>query len=304
MDNVALVIIFNQDFSNNIGKLELIYSSRFSTIDYLVPGHYSKLHKYYTDDKVPGGLVYFADKQIDFFRSLIRRKLPHSIINKPEAIKYFSRIHTVVGDQFYFYHFIYQAAAHLLKNDAQWFWFLGDDAILNKNINEYNILEQLGAPPDADVVFCRPVISDDPWLEQIAGSVNGARYKLTKLLGTDRPYLNKVNVERENAESVNSTVCVACADCFGVSRQVLEKCLPYFKEAQNNKIYVELAVPNILIYVAENPTFIHEFDWVRNPTNEELNSMIDRIHNSSTAFVHPVKLSMMDEQEVASVLRN
>jgi len=302
MSSVALVIMFNQDFSNNIGKLELLYSSRFSKIDYLVPSHYSKLHKYYTDDKVPGGLVYLFDKQICALRSLLGRTSPHSIIDKPEAIKYAPRIHAVVGDQFYFYHFIYQAAVHLLNSDARWFWFLGDDAILNKNIDEHNMLERLGVPPDADVVLCCPVISDDPWLEQIAGSVTGAKYKLKTLLGTDQPYLDKMYVERENAESVNKTVCVACADFFGVSRRVLQKCLPYFKKAQNSNVYVELAVPNILTYVARKPTFIREFDWIRNPTNEELNRMIYRIHNSSTAFVHPVKLSMMDEQEVVSVL--
>ena len=127
----ALVIIFNQDFSKNIPKLETLYGGRFSHIIYLVPDHSSRVDKFYANHKIPQEFVKLADKAISTGRHLFQKRNPFGLNNSlKESVK--ERFYRVIGHQIYFYDFIKQASEHLLSLKVDWFWFIGGmEYILN-----------------------------------------------------------------------------------------------------------------------------------------------------------------------------
>lgn len=293
----SLIVIFNQDFSKNIPKLEELYSSRFSQVRYLVPTTHARLlQRQYRTGSLPLSVLLTADRVYSYYKKWFRVKTPFSLLNTPQLADMNDRVHQVVGDQYLFYDYIAQASADLLKDDSEWFWFTGDDAVLNMTLNQENFFSAFDLEPssEVDAIICKAVIGTDDWLTQLQGSVAKTKTILRKLLNTLTPYKNKLHVEREDTDSINEHVCVACADFFGVRRDVLEKSIPLFRQAAEQRLFVEIAVPNILISQAKKPISFDNFTWVRSPSDEMVQEMIDSLSTDKYVFVHPLKLSSID----------
>jgi hypothetical protein len=297
--NSSLVIIFNQDFSKNIEKLEFLYSSRFDRIRYLVPTTFARLTtRGFRNGRLPVKLYLMIDTLLKWATRLLRRYTKFSVLGTDYHAKNKPRIIQVVGDQYYFYHYISQASKELLKDDSEWFWFVGDDAVLNTKVNQENFFDFLNINDDVDVVLCKPVIATDRWLETIQDSVTSANEKVAKVLGTNKPYEQKLAVEKEDPDSENQHLCVACADFFGVRRDVLERSLESFDECFKQRVFVEVCVPNVLLKQSTNPVSFSNFTWVSQPSDEELKDMARELQNSDTVFAHPIKLSSMTYSEL------
>jgi len=297
----SLIVIFNQDFSVNIEKLEALYAKRFDRIQYLVPITLSRFTKnHYRTGRLPIWLFLGFDYFLRAFNQLFNRKKAFSTLGSDYYFQNKKRIIKVLGDQYFFYHYIYQASESLLDNDSEWFWFIGDDAILNSSINQSNFFEFMNIDIESgvDAVLCKPVIGTDDWLENIQNSVQEANQKVIKLTGSNKPYLGKLNVEKEDPCSKNEHLCVACADFFGVHRNVLEKSLKDFNASIKERLFVEVCVPNVLLKHANKPISFSNFSWYTQPTDDELVSMKQQLRNDTTVFSHPIKLSTMSLDEI------
>lgn len=295
----SLVIIFNQDFSKNIEKLEQLYAHRFKRIRYIVPTTLARWSAPgLRSGRWPVGFYLAIDSLLTFFNRISGRRSKFSILGTQYHRENKSRILSVVGDQYYFYHFISQASQVLLSDDSEWFWFVGDDAVLNAQINQQNFFDFLNLEKGVDAVLCRPVIATDSWLIKIQKSVDSAREKIVKVLGTCTPYKQKLAIDREDVNSQNTEVCVACADFFGVSRDVLERSIEDFNAAIKQRIFVEVCVPNVLLKHANKPVSFSNFTWVSQPSESQLKDMAVQLINSDTVFAHPIKLSSMTNEDL------
>lgn len=300
----SLVIIFNQDYSINIEKLEKLYSNRFDRIEYLVPTSISRLTNSFRKGNLPVYFYLLINSLIRFLFKIVNHHPPSSILNTDFHNKHKHRIHNVIGEQYFFYHYIAQSAKKLLESDSEWFWFVGDDAVLNSNITQDNFFSflKIKSKENIDAVLCEPIIATDEWLNKIQNSVESAENKIIDLLDNSRPYDNKLNLIKENNSSKNENICVACVDFFGVRRDVLEKSITHFNDAIKSRLFVEVCTPNILINNAENPFTFSNFTWIDQPSNLEFDGMLKKLKNNETVFAHPIKLSLFSTMNVDKLL--
>lgn len=294
----ALVILFNQDFSKNIPKLEQIYGGRFATIVYLTPDHYSRLHRCYTERPWPQWLPFLLDRGYSAIRRAIGKKNLYEAATEIQTVLG-TRFLRVVGHQFHFYYFLVQAADALLALDVDWYWVVGDDALINPSLNEASLPLALGMTTQTDAVLCRPVIGSDAWIAKIAESVPIARRCLRAALGDYSPLQRGYAVKPEAGALKNTDIAVACADFFGVSKRCLQDVLPLWRRCFREKLYVEMAFPNSLLQVAGHPVFTDRFYWQRVADAKESIALVERFCDDPPyIFVHPVKLSAIDEDMV------
>lgn len=292
--NHALVVIFNQDYSANIGKLEHLYGKRFSRRFYLVPCHHSTLDRYYRNRRLPFSWIRAVDWLIGRLRRLLGRAGPHAL-SWEERRQMAAAILEVVGFQIYFQDFIAQAARRLLAEDIQWYWFIGDDALLDPLLSEENILDQFGVI-DHDAVMCAPVKGTDPWLERIGGGAGQIETGLRAAGILPRPDVLGT-IPKEQAAQGNDTVVVACCDFVGVRRDLLDRLWRPLGRSARRRLYVETAVPNAVLTYARKVLSFREFSWQREPLG--WGEAVRRFDAADTgAFLHPVKLSGVTLDEI------
>lgn len=297
----ALVIIFNQDFSKNIPKLQSIYRNRFSQIVYLVPDHWNKLDSLYKSKKIPHWIPLWIDKGVSNLRKIFRKMNANSL--DAQAIEAMGKnFIKVIGHQYYFYDFISQAENTLLELDVDWYWIIGDDALLNPAANEQNMHTRLKMPIDSDSVVCKPVIGTDSWLEKIEESVESAYSRLEKAFGRVDTYRSKLSVRPEKESDNNKEIAVACADFFGLSKETLRAVLPLWKRCLASKLFVEVGLPNALIKASRKPWSTSDFYWQRIGSMKESIRLIEEFSKTpATIFVHPIKLSVFSKEQVSSL---
>ncbi len=297
----ALVVLFNQDYSKNIPKIERIYAGRFSCIVYLVPDYWSRLHRVYTNSYFPMSSVCALDRSFNSVRRFFGRCNPHEL-DKVTQKKLDTRFQRVTGHQFFFYDFVRQAANYLLALDVEWFWVVGDDAILNPVLNESSLPQAVSMDGFTEAVICCPVISSDAWLKKIAGSVDSAQRRLESVLGPLSVIHNRHCIEKEKGAVENTDVAVACADFFGISHQLLRELVPIWCRCMAKKLYVELTIPNSVLAVAESPVLTDRFFWIRTNDIHEGGRLLDRFREDPECiFVHPVKLSVISDSELGGM---
>lgn len=294
----ALVVLFNQDFSRNIPKLQKVYQGRFDEIVYIVPDHCSKFHKWYLKSWMPTRFVRALDAACNLARRLMGRKNPFQI-DPMEARKY--QIHRVVGDQFYFYDFITQTAKEILALESDWVWIVGDDAVLHPSSSGNSLIEQF-VRNDEDCVLCQPVLGSDHWLTRIAGSPENADHLVRLALKQPLNLAQRHGVEPEPGANRNKSVPVACADFLGVRRDVLQRALPMLDRCLDLRLYVEIGFPIAMLATSGKPAFIDRFIWEREKGPSDWKEMAANLVASDAVFSHPIKLSTASMNEIA-VLR-
>lgn len=289
----ALVILFNQDFSKNVPKLEALYSARFSKIVYLVPDHASRLHRAYERKGVPARPLLWLDRVWNRMRRLLGRRNPHEL-DAAAAASVGDRLIRVHGHQFYFHHFVAQAATRLLALDVDWYWIVGDDAIVHPRFDEASLAAHFGLSETAetDAVLCTPVVSRSDWLARIEGSAAAARQRIRRVLGDPVPRVVQHAIGTEAGAGNNTDVFVGCADFFGLSREVLPRFVKGAQACFDAKLYVEVAVPNIVVACAHKPLFFSDYLWKRLASAEEGKALVaELVEGGAGVFAHPIKLS-------------
>ena len=103
MDSVALVVVYNHHYPQNVARLNVMYRDRFSSVTHLIPS-------------------YAGDR---------------------------SDVIPVFGNGQRFNSFVAQAYHHLKAIDADRFLFIGDDLVLNPQINQANTAEVFGLDTDS-----------------------------------------------------------------------------------------------------------------------------------------------------------
>ena len=293
----ALVILFNQDFSQNIPKLDSIYKGRFSKIVYLVPSHYSQLHKLYLHSNLPQVIPWQLDKLCYAVRRFLGKENPYEL-RGPEKQFFEDSIYKVIGHQFYFYHFLVQASDYLFNLDVDWYWITGDDAVLHPDLNEKTLPHALKMNTLTDSVLCQPVIGSDRWIEEIAVSVKEAEKRMRKSFGNEFPLKSLLNIKLAPGTNTNTLIPVACADFFGIKKNILDSVVTLWKNCFKEKIYVEMAMPSVLLSTSQNPLLFSNFIWERDIRPEGWQVLYEKLKKSNVIFAHPIKLSSASVDEV------
>lgn len=293
----TLLILFNQDYSRNIRKLDAIYRHRFEDIRYIVPDHHSCVDRFYRGGSLARAAALPLDRAISRLRRAAGRKNPGGIEDASELLQS-GRLLRVCGHQFYFYHFLCQCAEAIRASDADWIWVLGDDALLNPRIDERSMYGFLGITGSHDAVLCRPVLGSDAWISKIAGSVGSAASALAGALPAPP---NISGVAAEQGADQNRSIPVACADFFGIRRDRLEAFLAAAQACFEQKIYVEMAVPNILLAICEKVFFLEKFDWRRIAPGHWKPLAENLVASGDLAFVHPVKFSQVGADDLPAL---
>jgi len=292
----ALVVLFNQDFTKNVPKLEELYRGRFSEIRYIAPDHWSRFDRAYLAGGAKGCLAYQADRLMSGARRALGRRNRFELSEGDAALH--ERILRVVGHQFQFYHFVVQASEALLRLEVEWFWVIGDDAILNPRLDEQGLAARFALDGESDAVLCRPVYGSDAWIDHICGSIDSGVRRVTSALGREGPWVREAVAPEPGAER-NDRLAVACMDFFGISRSALQRLLPVWERMFRERLYVELGGPMAILANCERIGFCDEFDWRRNADKQEMESILDALAESeSLIFSHPIKLSMFEPAQV------
>ena len=106
LPSVALVIIYNNNFEQNVEKIERIYRKRFPVLFHLMPGYDVKKHK--------------------------------------ENGTYRDNILPVYYDSVNFNGYVAQAKDILLDAGCDYYAFLADDVLLDPSLNHSNLASRLG----------------------------------------------------------------------------------------------------------------------------------------------------------------
>ena len=299
----ALIIIFNSDFTENIPKLEKLYKDRFSHIFYLAPDFYAKIKPAYAQDsKIPMTLVNATDKLISKVRRTLNKRNTNEL---PDALYpvYGNQLLRTVGYQFHFYHFVAQAWPRIKQCDADWYWVIGDDVLLNKGLDENSLYEQLGLTDDNDCIVCDPEfhIIYENWINNFAGSEQSALSRVKSIIGEDgydRVMAHYMNSKRGD---IPANVIGSFSDFFGFRNTFAPQVMRGFEQANKLRLFVEIAVPNILLGLSKNPKMTQEFIFWDYPNKrydwQETTDML--LADKSKLFAHPVKFSRIDEQSAA-----
>jgi len=292
----ALIVLFNQDFTKNVPKLEALYGGRFTEIRYIAPDHWSRLDRPYLAGGAKGCLAYQADCLVSGVRRVLGKRNPFELAEGDAVLR--QRILRVVGHQFQFYHFVVQAAKSLLKLEVDWFWVIGDDAILNPRLDERGLAARFALSAETDAVLCRPVYGFDAWIEHICGSIDSGLQRAARALGRDGPWVREP-VQPEPGAERNDRLPVACMDFFGLSRTALQRLLPIWERMFRQRLYVELGGPLAILATFDRIRFCDDFDWCRNANKQEMEAILDALAESETLiFSHPIKLSMFKPAQV------
>lgn len=275
-----LVVIFNEDYSRNIPVLEKIYGPRFKDRVYIVPDHFSRLEPLYQGSKVSRQLLWSGERIYHSLRRLIGRKNRHEV----SAIDCPKSLIRIVGNKWYFQHFISQAREMILSNHAEWYWFLGDDVLLNPCIDESNILGFLSVPEGAKVVLCRPEPKPDGWVSWFQRSSDECR-------GLLRNLLNAEGMEEAARNLDSAPLFGACSDFFGVHREVLSRVCDAFERSARMGLFVEIAVPAILGVPENAPHFIDSYTWDFDSDRGSVPKLDAFWADPAHVFYHPCKLS-------------
>ncbi|MCI0554984.1 MAG: hypothetical protein L0287_28890 [Anaerolineae bacterium] len=299
---MALVVIFNQDFSRNVPKLESIYGRRFRDRYYLVPDYWSKLHLAYVNGSVPQQLVFAADLVISITRRAFGRKNPFGL-TRAERCEYGSRLCRVCGHQFFFYHFLYQSAHRLLDLKANWYVIVGDDALLNPALDEESFQSFLGMNDEKYAVLCKPVVGSDQWITKIAGYVETASEKLRNVFGSvPVPGIQRYSIAPDIGAEKNIAAVVSCADFFALRRDLFEALMPTWRHCFLERIYVEMAVPNAVLNLAKAPLITDKFVWQQTESHRQWKEVCKKmLSHPAYLFCHPVKLSAVELHELAEL---
>jgi hypothetical protein len=286
--NSALVIIFNQDFSKVIPKLEMLYANRFSKVLYLIPDHASRFNEWYWHSRIPQDLVKFTDIMWNRTRRIMGKTNQHELRGhiSPELR---SRMFRVIGYQFYFYDYIAQASEWLLSQPFEWLWFMGDDVLLRPGCDEAALARRLSLSDDTDAVICEPQTPVAEWISYYHGSAGNFNDKIALALKSSVRDTGRTFKQNYSGEIHGF---MTCCDFFGIHRKFLATVLPLWKACFQNRIFVETAVPTVLLHCSDNVSFIHNFFWYFGNSRRYWGDLMHELVGSDEAvFTHPVKLS-------------
>jgi hypothetical protein len=291
----ALVVIFNQDFSRVIPKLEMLYADRFSKTLYLVPDHASRFNEWYWHSRMPQNLVKFTDIVWNRARRIMGKTNQHELRGhiSPELR---SRMCRVIGYQFYFYDYIIQAAEWLLSQPFEWLWFMGDDVLLRPGYDEAALARRFSLSVDTDAVICKAETPAAEWISYYHGSVAHYNDRMASVMkspsiGSDRAFDLRTLGEIHGV--------MTCCDFFGMRREFLATVLPLWRRCFQKRIFVETAVPTVFMSCSNRISFIDHFFWYFGNSRKNWGDLMNELMDSEEAvFTHPVKLSEVPLSEM------
>jgi len=317
---VALIIIYNHRFDQNIPKLEKIYAKRFSKIYHLVP---------------------FYDGDL------------------PNVIPVFEK-------SFYFQAYVSVAWTYLKNKGIKQFVFIGDDLILNPEINERNFSQKLGIDiKDAFLPWFWGSLSDLPmeypnfmpglnafyqkehfkhhafnWKETLPSyefaknCLEKHGFKTDKITWRNlkgyyhpfkyRHFKNRLRnfLKLAVTKKLNPPypIVAGYADIFVIPAHDMDECCRVMDIFRNMRLWVEFAIPTTILLMCENvktekdismkgllpneffksaertdaPVDTGKAKLIFDKINTNNFEQLDELFDQHTLYIHPIKLSKVN----------
>jgi hypothetical protein len=209
----------------------------------------------------------------------------------------------VIGFKYYFQDFFWQARSRLLASGADWFWFVADDLLLNPAIDEKNILDFFRVRDGSRTVFCEPYCRSDEWVNWFQGSTDQTITKLRSAGAYAGDYGRwRFPDDPHLTGPIQRRVYGGCADFFGCHRGLLPRVLRAFHRLARQKVFVEIAVPNVFLSFDAGPTMTSAFEWefdVGRGNTERIRRFVSE--PGDKAFYHPVKFGIVEPELVGEI---
>jgi hypothetical protein len=288
----ALVIFFNQDYSINIPLLHSIYGNRFSKIIYIVPDHCSRFEKLYKKHGKSYRYVNAVDKIFNRLRRVLSKTNQYELPGNKNSYN----IVNVTGFKYYFHDFFWQARRQLFDLEFTWYWFVADDLLLNPILNENNIDNILIYNKKSKSVICQPHYARDEWVDIFHISTD----TLVKHLRRADAYpldFREYNLPKDPHKPGPSRqkIIAGSADFFGVNVEILKEVLKKCHNLALKKVFVEAALPNILLSQDPQCSIIKSYIWDFEEDRGAQEKIMKFISNpGDSIFYHPVKLSTIE----------
>ncbi len=294
--NNALIIFFNTDFSKNIPALERIYGSRFADILYIVPDHVSRLRAPYFNPDVSYQWVNNLDKGLNRARRVLGKTNRFELTDT----SYQQKIVRITGIQYFFQDYFWQARKCIAEMNAQWYWFVSDDVLINQYYNEKNIDSILAQQTDQSIIAA-PHHPSTAWVDWFQKSTDSAVDKL-RLCQCYPDNIESLSFENDskNTGPYQENILAGCADIFAIHHSKLELFFELCHLTALAKLFVELAIPNILLSHCSPVTFVNDYVWDFEFDKGNWDK-IEKFLVSDSFFYHPVKLSMLSEKQLSQL---
>jgi hypothetical protein len=302
MKKVALVIIYNHQYNNNIDKLESIYKDRFSHIYHLVP--------FYTGEKknvipVYENSEYFQGYVAQGFKQFYSDEYAHYVFVADDLF-----INPVINERNYTHHFKLNPDSSFIPNfiplhEIRDHWAgLIRAYYYNIQVTGIEAENQLPGYEDALKKFNRygltiaPLTFDDIW-DKPTYTPSSILKMVNKLLFFRRRLKSKLSGTLYN---LSYPLVGSYSDIFIVSANTIKLFSHLCGVTAATRLFVEIGVPTSLVLSAED--IVTESDlklkgmtlWKKEdykPLEKYQNRVSELINNfpEDVLYIHPVKLS-------------
>lgn len=298
---VALLVVYNHRYDQNIPRIESLYKGKFSHIYHLIP---------FYDGEVPNVIPVYAHSH--YFQSYISQAYPH--LKNEQFTHYF-----VVSDDMLLHPSI----------DEQNLWDtlnLEKDSCLFPGLMEIQKLRNIpwNQTPKAlnyrvvqDGVEIKNILPTKEKACELFAKHNISTAPIDKEVYTHIPiYKKRFKYKRDketcsiwfrhapipNQIQLDYPLVGGYSDIFLVTADCMQKFCTYCGAFAASHLFVELAVPTSMVLAAKKITYIHELKlkagdmWtaeqlkILEPYNYNLSALQEHFPNDKL-FLHPIKLS-------------
>jgi hypothetical protein len=294
-NNVALVVIFNHRYDNNIEKLEAIYSGRFTNIYYLIPfydGNRSDVipvyeNSYYYQGYIAQGYKSYYKEEYSHYFFIADDLILNPLINEGNFMQHLKlnekscfipeilSLHNIHGSANTRYGFNY--------TNKKW----GVEAV-----NEIPSYEEAMSAFDKFGLKIQPLSHNQAFEKQ--DNYENFKDLVKVVIGKKKP--------AKRYYDLSYPLVNAFSDMLVITKKVIKKFSHYCGAFAANELFVELAIPTALVFTAEaisteNDLELHGKYLHTEQELKELDRFNNKLSDLLTSFpagylyLHPVKLS-------------
>ena len=302
MSKVALIIIYNHQYNQNVDKLEKIYKDRFSNIYHLMP--------FYNGDKnnvipVYENSFYFQGYVSQGFKSYFKKEYVHYFFVGDDLI-----LNPIINENNYFEHLKLNSNTCFipdfitLHDRNRWWKRTGDAFRWDIKLKGIEAANQLPDYEEALQRFHKINLKIKPLhFNQIWNTPKNSNEFVKKLFG-DRHYLKNFlrSKYKERMYSLRYPIVGSYSDIFVVSSDAIKQFSHYCGVFAATKLFVELALPTSLVLAAKEIVTEKELKlkgkalWTKEDYQEldKYGYSFDRLISEfpkNYIYLHPIKLS-------------
>lgn len=294
-NNIALIIIFNHRFDQNIPRLEELYQKRFSNIYFLVPFYDGTqpnvipvyANSYYYSTYIAQGLKSFFREEYSHYFFIADDMILNPVVDESNVLELLN----ITGNDC----FIPEIKS---MHDIHDWWHM--DFAMKFSISDWGIEASKELPSYEEAVkkFAAHQLELKPLSQAQVYQPESMWPRAKRFIKT----VSGKESRRKNYYELPYPQVAGVSDILLVSRQAIKRFSHYCGVFGALKLFVELAIPTALALAAESLKFEKglqlqgRYLWTEDElaTLKKYNQKIDHLLSdfpSNYLFIHPVKLS-------------